>query len=90
MAEQTYRLVVQIGPNVGKTYDLTLDEITIGRDVANQIVISDPEISRKHARLQAQPGGYVIMDAGSTNGTFVSGQRLMGPHLLRHGETIML
>jgi hypothetical protein len=90
MAERSFQLVVQMGPNVGKVYELAQDEMTIGRDISNLIVINDPEISRKHARLIPQADGFIIEDTGSTNGTFVNGQRLMGPHLLRHGETIML
>ncbi len=90
MASQTYQLVMQKGPNPGKVYDLIQDELTIGRDITNRIVLNDPEISRKHARLKLQSGAYVIEDLGSTNGTFVDGQRLIGPHMLRPGEIIML
>ncbi len=90
MAVQSCQLVMRKGPNPGKIYELVQDEITIGRDVANRVVVNDPEVSRKHARLTAQGGGYVIEDLGSTNGTFLDGQRLMGPHMLRAGETIML
>jgi FHA domain len=89
MASQTYQLVMQKGPNPGKIYELVQDELTIGRDITNRVVINDPEISRKHARLTLQSGSYVIEDLGSTNGTFVDGQRLIGPHVLRPGETIM-
>jgi len=88
MAAQTYQLVMRSGPNPGQTFELDQNEITIGRDIGNSIVINDAEISRKHARLFAQADGYVIEDTGSTNGTFVNGQRLMGPHLLRPGEVI--
>ncbi len=91
MASQTIQLVIRAGPNQGKTFELMQDEITVGRDIANLIVVNDPEVSRKHARLKAQAGGgYTIEDLGSTNGTFVNGQRLMGPHALRNGEVIML
>jgi len=89
MAAQTYQLVMQKGPNPGKIFELIQEELTIGRDITNRIVINDPEISRKHARLSLQSGSYVIEDLGSTNGTFVDGQRLIGPHVLRPGETIM-
>ena len=90
MAPQSYQLVLRTGPNAGKDFELSKNEITIGRDISNDIVINDAEVSRHHARLISQSGGYVVEDTGSTNGTFVNGQRLMGPHMLRPGETIFL
>lgn len=90
MASQTFQLVVQKGPTPGKVYELIQEEISIGRDITNRIVLNDAEVSRKHARLKLQSGAYLIEDLGSTNGTFVDGQRLIGPHLLRPGEVIML
>lgn len=90
MSSQPLQLVMRTGPNPGETFSLTENEIYIGRDVNNDIVVSDQEVSRKHARLVMQAGGYVLEDLGSTNGTYVNGQRLMGPHVLRPGETIML
>ncbi len=90
MAPQTYQFVMRTGPNPGKSFPLTKDELSIGRDISNDIVINDAEVSRHHARLYRQAGGFVLEDTGSTNGTFVNGQRLMGPHLLRPGEMILL
>jgi hypothetical protein len=89
MASENFQLVMQKGPNPGKVFELAQEEITIGRDISNRLVINDPEVSRRHARLTSQSGGYVIEDLGSTNGTFVDGQKLMGPHLLRPGQTVM-
>jgi pSer/pThr/pTyr-binding forkhead associated (FHA) protein len=86
----SFQLVMQKGPTPGKVFELTQDDMTIGRDISNRIVINDPEVSRKHSRLSLQGGAYVIEDLGSTNGTLVNGQRLMGPHVLRPGETVML
>ncbi len=90
MAPQSYQLVERSGPNPGKVFPLNKNEIYIGRDANNDVVINDAEVSRKHCRLVLQAGGYVLEDLGSTNGTFVNGQRLMGPHLLRPGELVML
>jgi pSer/pThr/pTyr-binding forkhead associated (FHA) protein len=77
MASQSYQLVVNSGPNIGKVYPLTQSEIVIGRDPTNDIVINDAEVSRKHARLMLQAGSYVLEDLGSTNGTYVGGQKLL-------------
>jgi len=90
MASQAFQMVMRSGPTPGKVFELNKAEIYIGRDINNDIVINDAEVSRKHARLMMQAGGYVLEDLGSTNGTFVNGQRLMGPHVLRAGELIML
>ena len=90
MTTHTYRLLMRSGPNPGKIFDLLRAEVRIGRGTNNDIVIPEMEISREHARLNIQSGSYVIEDLGSTNGTFIDGQRLIGPHLLRSGETIGL
>lgn len=86
--QSNFRLVMRSGPAVGKVYPLEKGEVFIGRDLSNDIVINDPEISRRHARLFTQNNSYVVEDLGSTNGTFVNGQRLVGPNILRPGDVI--
>jgi predicted component of type VI protein secretion system len=86
--QSNFRMVMRAGPSVGKIYPLEKSEIFVGRDLSNDIVINDPEISRRHARLFMQGNSYVLEDLGSTNGTFVNGQRLMGPSILRPGDSI--
>src|SRR5215470_7908876 len=83
-----YQLIMRSGPTPGAAYTLEGDQITIGRDSTNGIVINDAEISRRHARLTYQGGKYVLEDLGSTNGTFVNGQRLAGPRVLKAGEVV--
>lgn len=85
-----YQLVMHSGPTPGKTFALEGDVLTIGRESSNQIAINDAEISRKHSQLVLQGGKYVLTDLGSTNGTFVNGQRLTGQHVLQPGEVISL
>jgi predicted component of type VI protein secretion system len=85
-----FRLVMNSGPTAGTAYPLEKSEVTIGRDLGNDIVINDPEISRHHSRLFLQGDNYVIEDRGSTNGTSVNGQRLLGPYTLRAGELVTL
>jgi hypothetical protein len=64
--------------------------VTLGRDITNDITINDPECSRHHMRLTRGAGGYTIEDLGSTNGTFVNGQRLTGARPLRNGDMVGL
>ncbi len=90
MAGTSYQLTIQAGPNPGKTFPLDKPEMVIGRDLGVDIVITDVEVSRKHAHMVAQQGGYLIEDLGSTNGTTVNGLRLMSPYLLHPGELIAL
>ena len=75
--QSNFRLVMRSGPTVGKVYPLDKNELFLGRDLSNDIVINDPEISRRHSRLFLQGNTFAIEDMGSTNGTFVNGQRLI-------------
>ncbi|HRE46240.1 MAG TPA: FHA domain-containing protein [Aggregatilineales bacterium] len=86
----SFRLIVRRGPQPNQVYELSKDVSTLGRDITNDIVINDPEVSRHHCRLTRGGGGYTMEDLGSTNGTFVNGQRLMGARPLAQGDQIGL
>jgi pSer/pThr/pTyr-binding forkhead associated (FHA) protein len=86
----TYRLILVSGVGAGTEYPLEKTELQLGRELSNDIVINDPEVSRRHAKLVLQGDGYVLEDLGSTNGTFIRGQRLAAPVVLRPGETITI
>jgi pSer/pThr/pTyr-binding forkhead associated (FHA) protein len=88
MSEASFRLIVRTGPNPGMVFDLTKEVTLFGRDVTNDIVLADAEVSRQHARLTHTPGGYVLEDLGSTNGSFVNGERLIAPRTLNQGDLI--
>jgi predicted component of type VI protein secretion system len=81
---------MQRGPLVGKIFELVKETMTIGRDVQNDIVINDAEVSRQHVRFSKQGNGYSIEDLGSTNGTFVNSMRLAGQKALTSGDVIAL
>ena len=85
-----FQFVMRSGPTSGKIFSLEGPEIIIGRENTSSLMINDAEVSRKHTRLIWQASGYVIEDLGSTNGTFVNGQRLSAPFVLRGGESVSL
>lgn len=66
--------------------------LTIGRVQDNQLVISDPKASSRHAEIRPNGQGYLLVDLGSTNGTFVNGQQLAPntPHELNPGDDIRI
>jgi len=81
---------MSVGPTPNKVFPLSKQELIIGRDTTADLVINIAEVSRRHARLRLEAGGFVIEDLGSTNGTFVNGQRMTGPTMLRPGDRIQL
>jgi hypothetical protein len=90
MAPAAFRLIVRTGPNPGMVFDLIKEATVLGRDVGNDVVLGDSEISRQHSRMTRTPGGYVLEDLGSTNGTFVNGERLAAPRVLNPGDIVGL
>jgi len=83
-------LVIERGPSPDKRFQITAVANTIGRSPNNTIVINDPEISRRHAQVLQQDAGFAVEDLGSTNGTFVNGQRCVGVTAVSDGDIIEL
>ena len=90
MSNSDFRLIIRTGPNEGMAFDLTKESAMLGRDVSNDIVLADTEVSRQHARITKTPGGYVYEDLGSTNGSFINGERLLAPRVLKSGDLLGL
>ena len=90
MAEQSFHLLMIKGPTPGKEFKLPQGEISIGRESNNIIVVDDRGLSRRHARMRYFAGSYILVDLGSTNGTFVNDTRLVGEHALKAGDRINL
>jgi pSer/pThr/pTyr-binding forkhead associated (FHA) protein len=91
-----HSLLMTVGPSVGRIYPLNDIIVTVGRDLSNDIVIQDPEISRYHLRLRRQKQVFIVEDMGSTNGTFLNNlplhepQALVGDDVLKLGTTVQL
>lgn len=83
-------LYLERGPQPNMRFPLNQDQVVIGRGAGNDIVIVDPEVSRRHARIVRQPHQFAVEDLGSTNGTFVNGQRVSSLTALQDADTIDL
>jgi ABC transport system ATP-binding/permease protein len=66
------------------------DNINIGRDPVNEMVIDHPSASRVHAQIKLEQGRYTLYDLNSTNGTFVNGELVVGSHALEVGDKIRI
>jgi len=62
----------------------------IGRSRSCDVVVQDSGVSRRHAEIVPGPGGWTLVDLGSTNGVRLDGRRLEGSAVLRGGERIEL
>jgi DNA-binding winged helix-turn-helix (wHTH) protein len=63
---------------------------TFGRSETCDIMIPSPTVSRVHAQIELQHNRYILSDAGSSNGTYVNGQRLDEPAQLSTNDEIWL
>ena len=73
----------------GSRITLGDDPVTIGRQAECDVVLSDTNVSRKHAEVRRQGEEYVLIDLGSTNGSKVNGARVK-EHPLNDGDEITL
>jgi hypothetical protein len=87
------RLVVLESPALSHGHSVGIDSapITMGRGAQNDVALDRDEFaSAKHARFVPQRDGVWIEDIGSTNGTFVNGERLPSPRRLVPGDLVRI
>jgi len=81
-------LTLRTGEHQGRQIEVSAEELVLGRDDDCGLVLADPKVSRRHARLRAREDGTVeLTDLGSSNGTFVNGERVE-TRVLEGGEQI--
>ena len=74
----------------GERYSLNSESVVLGRSSEADIVVDDTGVSRRHLEIRVESGEARAVDLGSTNGSFVNGQRVQGSAELRDGSTISL
>jgi adenylate cyclase len=60
----------------------------VGRSPECEVIIADPRVSRRHAMIRKQDGGFYLFDLGSFNGSYLNGARLTATRRLHHGDVI--
>ncbi len=69
-------LVVKRGPNAGSRFTLESGKTTIGRHPDSDIFLDDVTVSRRHAEVHHDGGGFAVNDVGSLNGTYLNRERI--------------
>jgi hypothetical protein len=85
LRQQTAALLVG-----GKRVALGEGGATVGRSRQCEVVVDDPNVSRRHAELRPRGGSWVLTDLGSTNGSRVNGRTVSGPTVVKPGDEIEL
>jgi pilus assembly protein CpaF len=86
-------MIVVILKERGKTpreFKFNQSYVSIGRLNDNDIVLLKGHVSKTHARISKSATGLIVMDTGSTNGTFVNGKKIEGPWELASGDKITI
>jgi diguanylate cyclase (GGDEF)-like protein len=78
------------GPNMGCRYPLGEQTLLLGRGEDCDIRLLDHSVSRRHARIEPSPEGYLVFDQQSTNGTFVNDKQLDPSWLLQDGDYLRI
>jgi pSer/pThr/pTyr-binding forkhead associated (FHA) protein len=81
-------LLVRTGSLRGRRMPIRIPVVNVGRADFNDIVLAEPSVSTTHAKLQRREGLWVVSDLGSTNGTYVEGEPVVGETALLPGSTI--
>jgi predicted Zn finger-like uncharacterized protein len=83
--ESKLSLAVIAGPDAGKMFAIDTPRIVIGREEVD-LALDDPEISRHHAAIEVRGEDILLLDLGSTNGTFVKDEAISQAPLENQSE----
>lgn len=78
------------GSQAGQSAELAAGTVMIGRGADCQLILDDDYVSTRHARVVSGDDGYYVEDLGSTNGTYVNGQRITAPTSIGLQDTVRI
>jgi hypothetical protein len=84
------KLTLMLDRKTVQVYDIDRPVIRVGRVAEMDIVIDNVSVSRRQAEIERGGNGWVVRDIGSSNGTFVNGERLSGDRPLLPGDEIAI
>jgi pSer/pThr/pTyr-binding forkhead associated (FHA) protein len=84
-----FQLVISEGKEAGREFVFDQDSVLIGRTSECDVILYDPGVSRRHARIYVENGQFFVEDVGSSNGTQVNGE-LVKKQSLKDGDSISL
>jgi pSer/pThr/pTyr-binding forkhead associated (FHA) protein len=82
--------MISQGNQAGLSADLADGVIMIGRGTDCQLILDDDYVSTRHARVVGTPNGIYVEDLGSTNGSYVNGQRITAPTTITLADTVRI
>ncbi|MFK7873425.1 MAG: diguanylate cyclase [Oligoflexales bacterium] len=83
-------LVQHSGQDAGKRFNLEQAISTLGRSVDADLVITDPSVSRVHAKISQEGSKVVLEDLNSSNGTWVNNRKITDSHMLQDSDTVKI
>ena len=85
-----YTIVITEKGGTPRSEEFEANELTIGRVNGNHIVLPKGNISKKHSRIVKKDGKFIIVDLKSTNGTYVNGNRIATPVVLKDTDKVYI
>lgn len=82
-------IIIRKGRKKGAEYSIVSGRTVLGRGKDADIIIDDPAVSRMHAAIEYTKSRFILMDLGSTNGTFIDGRSIKHADL-SHGTTFRM